>query len=55
MMLIIQYKHPLHGKQNIQCHELKNIEGVLHVKNVHGVTFQTIEATRIDHIHPISQ
>lgn len=46
-MLIINYKHPLHGEQKIKCNELISKEGVLHAKNIHGVTFQTLEPNRI--------
>ena len=41
--LLVVYRHPLHGEQQKKCHELVNKEGVLHVKNTHGVTFQTLE------------
>lgn len=45
--LLVVYRHPLHGEQQIKCHELVNKEGVLHVKNIRGVTFQTLEPGRI--------
>lgn len=46
-MLIIQYNHPLHGEQELKCKELRKKDGLLHVKNKHGVTFQTLDANRI--------
>lgn len=47
MMLIVKYRHPLHGVQEIKCKELINKEEVIHAKNIHGVTFQTLEPSRI--------
>jgi hypothetical protein len=46
-MLVVKYNHPLHGEQNIKCKDLLNKEGVLHARNIHGVTFQTLEPNRI--------
>lgn len=45
--LLVLYRHPMHGLQWIKCHELINKEGVMHVKNIRGVTFQTLEPGRI--------
>lgn len=49
-MIKISYRHPLHGKQDIECHRLVNKEGVYHAQNVYGETFQTLEFARIDRI-----
>lgn len=46
-MLTINYKHALHGEQLIKCKELISKEGFLHAKNIHGVTFQTLEPNKI--------
>lgn len=46
-MIEIIYRHPLHGEQTLRCKELVNKDGVLHVVNIHGVTFQTIDGNRI--------
>lgn len=46
-MLIIKYKHPLHGEQTIKCSKLISKEGTLHARNIHNVTFQTLEPNRI--------
>jgi hypothetical protein len=46
-MLVVQYKHPLHGLQTIKCPNLINKDGIIHARNIHGVTFQTLEPSRI--------
>lgn len=46
-MLIVQYKHPLHGLQELPCHTLVKKEEGVHAKNMHGATFQLLDAERI--------
>jgi hypothetical protein len=46
-MLVIKYQHPLHGVQTLKCKQLLNKNGEFHVVNIRGVTFQTIDSTRI--------
>ena len=46
-MIKIEYKHPLHGKQEILCRKLVKQEEGLLVQNIHGVTFQLIDPKRI--------
>lgn len=46
-MIIIKYNHELHGPQEIKCKDLINKEGLLLVRNSHGVTFQILEPSRI--------
>lgn len=51
-MLVLHYQHPMHGKQVITCHQIIKLDGSVHVKNIHGVTFQIIDADRITQITP---
>lgn len=46
-MLLVTYKHPLHGKQELPCKKLEMRDGQMHVVNVHGVTYQVIDPDRI--------
>lgn len=52
-MLELHYHHPMHGKQVIKCHKIIELDGKVHVKNIHGVTFQLIDADRIKEITPV--
>jgi len=54
-MIQVIYNHELHGTQEIRCHELVKKEGVLHAKNIHGVTFQTLKPERIHQIESINK
>lgn len=51
-MLELHYQHPMHGLQIIKCHQIIKVDGSVHVKNIHGVTFQVIDAERIAQITP---
>lgn len=49
-MLLVIYNHALHGRQEIICNDLEKKEDRLCAKNIHGVTFQTLEGNRIESV-----